>query len=237
MKTQNSVVFITGANRGLGLAFAHEALRRGAKKVYAGVRSPTEANTPGIVQVKLDVTDPASIAAAAAQCSDTTVLVNNAGIGRLTSSTLDSAMIEGAREVFETNFYGTILVSQAFAPILAKNGGGAIINVLSDASWLARPMLAAYSASKSALWSFTNALRVELRNQKTLVLALHVSFMETDMTKGFEMKKISPQQVAEAALIGIESNKEEVLADDFTRKVKRSLSSEQPIYVNPPEIA
>jgi NAD(P)-dependent dehydrogenase (short-subunit alcohol dehydrogenase family) len=149
MKIQNSVFFITGANRGLGLAFAHEAISRGVKKVYVGVRSPTEANTPGIVQVKLDVTDPASMVAAATQCSDTTVLVNNAGIGRLTSSTLDAAMIDGAREVFETNFYGTILVSQAFAPILAKNGGGAIINVLSDASWLARPMLAAYSASKS----------------------------------------------------------------------------------------
>ena len=237
MNTQNSVVFITGANRGLGLAFAHEALRRGAKKIYAGVRNPTETDAPGIVQIKIDVTDPASITAAATQCSDTNVLVNNAGVGRLTSSTLDSAMIVGAREVFETNFYGTILVSQAFAPILAKNGGGAIINVLSDASWLARPILAAYSASKSAVWSFTNALRVELRNQKTLVLGLHASFMDTDMTQGFEMKKISPRQVAEAGLIGIESNKEEVLADAFTREVKRSLCSEQPMYMNPPEIA
>jgi NAD(P)-dependent dehydrogenase (short-subunit alcohol dehydrogenase family) len=237
MNTQNSVVFITGASRGLGLAFAHEALRRGAKKIYAGVRSPTERNMAGIVQVKIDVTDPASIAAAARQCSDTTVLVNNAGIGRLTSSTLDSAMIDGAREVFETNFYGTILVSQAFAPVLAKNGGGAIINVLSDASWLARPMLAAYSASKSAVWSFTNALRIELRNQKTLVLGLHVSFMDTDMTQGFGMKKISPRQVAEAGLIGIEANREEVLADDFTKEVKRSLCNEQPMYLNPPEIA
>lgn len=234
---QNSVVFITGANRGLGLAFAHEALRRGAKKVYAGVRSPTETDTSGIVTVKLDVTDPASIAAAARQCGDTTVLVNNAGIARLTSSTLDSAMIEGARNIFETNFYGTILVSQAFAPILAKNGGGAIINVLSDASWLARPMLAAYSASKSAVWSFTNALRAELRNQKILVLGLHVSFMDTDMTRGFEMKKVSPRQVAEAGLIGIEANREELLADDFTREVKRSLCNEQPMYLNPPEIA
>jgi NAD(P)-dependent dehydrogenase (short-subunit alcohol dehydrogenase family) len=237
MNTHDSVVFITGANRGLGLAFAHEALRRGAKKIYAGVRNPTETDAPGIVQIKIDVTDPASITAAATQCSDTTVLVNNAGIGRLTSSTLDSAMIVAAREVFETNFYGTILVSQAFAPILAKNGGGAIINVLSDASWLARPILAAYSASKSAIWSFTNALRIELRNQKTLVLGLHASFMDTDMTQGFEMKKISPRQVAEAGLIGIESNKEEVLADAFTREVKRSLCSEQPMYMNPPAIA
>ena len=199
MIIQNSVVFITGANRGLGLAFAHEALKRGAKKVYAGARSPTDANTPGIVQVRLDVTDPTSIAEAATQCGDTTVLVNNAGIGRLTSSTLDSAMIDVTREVFETNYYGTIMVSQAFAPILSKNGGGAIINVLSDASWHARPMLAAYSASKSAAWSFTNALRIELRKQKTLVLGLHVSFIDTDMTKGYEMKKINPRQVAEPA--------------------------------------
>ncbi len=133
MTIQDSVVFVTGANRGLGLEFAQEALRRGAKKVYAGVRKPTEANPPGIVQVKLDVTNPASIAAAAAQCGDTTVLINNAGIARLTSSTLDSTMIEVTREIFETNFYGMILVSQAFAPILARNGGGVIINMLSDA--------------------------------------------------------------------------------------------------------
>ena len=111
-----------------------------------------------------------------------------------------------------------------------------IINVLSYATSYARPMLAAYSASKSALWSFTNVLRIELRKQKTLVLGLHVSFMDTDMTKGFEMKKINPQQLAEAALIGIEENKEEVLADDFTGEVKRSLCTEQPMYLNLPEI-
>lgn len=236
MTNHNSVVFITGGNRGLGLAFAQEALRRGAKKVYVGVRSPTEASSPGIIQIKLDVTDPVSIATAAEQCGDTTMLINNAGIARLTSSTLDSAMIDVTREVFETNYYGTIMVSQAFAPILSKNGGGAIINVLSDASWHARPMLAAYSASKSAVWSFTNALRIELRKQKTLVLGLHVSFMDTDMTKGYEMKKINPRQVAEAGLIGIEASKEEVLADDFTREVKQSLCNDQPLYLNPPEI-
>lgn len=237
MIIHDAVVFVTGASRGLGLAFAHEALKRGARKVYAGVRTPTDAETPGIVPVQLDVTKPASIAAAAQQCGDTTVLINNAGIGRLTSSTLDSTMIDDARAVFETNYYGTVLVSQAFAPILARNGGGAIVNVLSDAVWLARPLLAAYSASKSAAWSFTNASRIELRRQKTLVLGLHVSFMDTDLTKGFDMKKTSPQKVAEAALIGIEANKEEVLVDEFTKEVKRSLSSEQAIYLNPPEIA
>ncbi|PKA44672.1 SDR family oxidoreductase (plasmid) [Rhizobium sullae] len=236
MMIQDSVLFITGANRGLGLAFAEEALNRGAKKVYAGVRNLTDATRPGVIQVRLDVTDHASIAEAANRCGDTTLLVNNAGIARLTSSTLDPSMIDSAREIFETNYFGTIAVSQAFVPILAKNGGGAIINVLSDATWYARPMLAAYSASKSAAWSFTNALRIELRGQTTAVLGLHVSFMDTDMTHGFDMTKTSPQQVAEAALIGLEADEEEVLTDDFTREVKRSLSSEKPIYLDPPPL-
>lgn len=236
MKIQNSVVLISGANRGLGLAFAQEALKQGAKKVYAGVRNPTNTSTPGIVEVKLDVSDAASIAAAVMQCGDTTLLVNNAGIARLNSSVLDTSMIDLSREIFETNYYGTIRVSQAFAPVLANNGGGAIVNVLSDATWFARPMLAAYSASKSAAWSFTNALRIELRGQGTSVLGLHVSFMDTDMTHGFDMKKTSPQQAAEAALLGIESGQEEVLVDSFTQEVKRSLSTEKAIYLNPPEI-
>lgn len=237
MQIQNSVVFISGANRGLGLAFAQEALKRGAKKVYAGVRNPTSTNTPGIVQVELDVSDAASVAAAAAQCGDTTLLINNAGIARLNSSVLNASMINLSREIFETNYYGTIRLSQAFASILTNNGGGAVINVLSDATWFARPMLAAYSASKSAVWSFTNALRVELHNQNTAVLGLHVSFMDTDMTHGFDMKKTSPRQVAEAALVGLEAGKEEVLADSFTREVKQSLSTEKAVYLNPPEIA
>jgi NAD(P)-dependent dehydrogenase (short-subunit alcohol dehydrogenase family) len=235
MKNRDSVFFITGANRGLGLAFAQEALKRGARRVYAGVRKPTDTDTPGIVQVKLDVTDPASVAAAARQCGDTTVLVNNAGIVRLTAGTLDPSLVDVAREIFETNYYGTVLVSQAFAPILARNGGGAIVNVLSDATWLSRPALVAYSPSKSAAWSFTNALRVDLRNQKTLVLGLHVSFMDTDMTRGYEAKKADPRDVAQVALAGVEANQEEVLADDFTRAVKRSMGDEQALYLNPPE--
>ena len=176
------------------------------------------------------------MAAAAAACGDTTLLTNNSGIGRTHTSTADSNLIEIAREVFETNYYGTIRVSQAFAPILARNGGGAVINVLSDAVWHARPLLAAYSASKSAEWSFTNALRIDLREQNTLVLGLHAGFMDTDLTRGFDMKKTDPTYVAEAALAGIDSNQEEVLVDDFTREVKRSLSGDKPVYLNPPDM-
>jgi NAD(P)-dependent dehydrogenase (short-subunit alcohol dehydrogenase family) len=237
MRIKDSVVFVTGANRGLGLAFATESLRLGAKKVYAGVRTPADTDTPDIIQIKLDVTDSASIAAAAKRCEDTTLLINNAGIARLTNSVLDPQMITDVREIFEINFYGMIAVTQAFAPILATNGGGAIVNVLSDSAWFSRPLLAAYSASKSAAWSFTNALRIELKGQKTAVVGVHVSFMDTGMTHGFEMKKIHPNEVAEAALIGVETNSDEVLVDDFTKQVKNSLSSKDAVYFNPPEIA
>jgi NAD(P)-dependent dehydrogenase (short-subunit alcohol dehydrogenase family) len=165
MKVQNSITFVTGANRGLGLAFARELVARGAKTVYAGVRNPDGFDVPGLVPVKLDVTDPASARAAAARCGDVTLLVNNAGIARPSSGALDPALTDAAREIFETNFYGMIYATQAFAPVISANGGGAIINVLSDATWFAQPVLAAYSATKSAAWSFTNALRSELRKK------------------------------------------------------------------------
>ena len=150
MNIRDSVAFVTGANRGLGLAFARELLARGAKTVYAGVRNPNGIDAPGLVPVKLDVTDPASVRAIAARCSDVTLLINNAGIGPANTGALDPTLIDSMREVFETNFYGLVRASQAFAPVLARNGGGAIINVLSDATWFARPLLTAYSAAKSA---------------------------------------------------------------------------------------
>ena len=197
MRIKDSVAFVTGANRGLGLAFVHVLLAQGAKRVYAGVRNTAGIDLQGVVPVKLDITDPASIAAAAAQCRDITLLINNAGIARVMESTLDPALIETAREVFETNFYGLIRTTQAFAPVLQANGGGAIVNVLSDTAWFARPMLAAYSATKSAAWSFTNALRVELRSKGTQVLgSLHVGFMDTDM--GYDLKKTEPARPCSA---------------------------------------
>ena len=151
MRIEGSVTFVTGANRGLGLAFAKELLGRGVKKLYAGVRNRDGVDLPGVIPVKFDVTDPAAIAAAAAHCNDVTLLINNAGIGRVDASALDPAVIDNAREFFETNFYGIIRASQAFAPVLSANGGGAIVNVLSDVTWFAPPILTAYSATKSAV--------------------------------------------------------------------------------------
>lgn len=239
MNIRDSIAFVSGANRGLGLSFVHELLARGAKKIYAGVRSVSNMGTdlPRIVPIQVDLTDPVSVAAAAARCTDVNLLVNNAGIARVMESTLDPAWIETAREIFETNFYGLVLTTQAFAPILAANGGGAIINVLSDTSWFSRPLLSAYSATKSAAWSFTNAARIELRENGTQVLGLHVGFMDTDMTKGYDLKKTSPQDAASEALSALESGKEEVLVDENTRLIKQSLSTERAYYLNVPALA
>ena len=236
MRIEDSVSFVTGANRGLGLAFAKELLGRGVKKVYAGVRNPKGVELPGVIPVKLDVTDSAAVTAAAHRCGDVTLLINNAGIGRVDTSALDPSVIDNAREFFETNFYGIIRASQAFAPVLSANGGGAIINVLSEVTWFARPIMTAYSATKSAAWSFTNALRIDVRDKGIQVLALHVGFVDTDLTRGFDVKKSDPREIAARTLDALEKGREEVLADEQTEALKRSLSTEQPYYLNPPNL-
>jgi NAD(P)-dependent dehydrogenase (short-subunit alcohol dehydrogenase family) len=185
----------------------------------------------------MDVTDLESVARAAAECGDTTLLVNNAGIAAMLDSTLNPAILEMARDLFDTNYYGVIRVTQAFAPVLQANGGGAIVNVLSDAAWLARPFLSAYSASKAAAWSYTNALRVELRDKGIQVQGVHVGFLDTDMTHGFDMKKTSPRVVAQRSLDGIRDGLDEVIVDESTTALKASLSGSEAQYLNPPAIA
>jgi len=234
VKIRNSVALVTGANRGLGRAIALELVARGAK-VYAGVRNVDVELPEGLTPIKLDVTSAEDVAAAVAAAGDVTILVNNAGIGRRMGF-LEPGTIDTTRELFETNFYGPVRMSQAFAPILAKNGGGAIVNVLSVASWVTPPVIAAYAASKSAAWGFTNALRLQLRDQGTQVLALHVGYMDTDMTAGLDIAKVSPAQVAALTVDGIEAGAEEVLADEVTRAVKRALSDEAGVYLSVPQL-
>lgn len=229
MNLQNAVVFITGANRGLGLAFAQAALAAGARKVYAAARDPATVTLPGVIPVQLDVTNPTQIAAAVAACPDVTLLVNNSGIS-LGSSFLGADAMAAARAEFETNFFGPWAMAQAFAPVLQANGGGAVLNVLSVLSWLTIPAVATYSASKAAAWSLSNGLRNELRAQGTQVTSLHVAYMDTDMTRGLDAPKVAPLDVARLALQGVEAGLAEVLADDTTRHVKQSLSSATPAY-------
>ncbi|MFY1664285.1 SDR family oxidoreductase [Pseudomonas sp. Pseu.R1] len=234
MNISGSVVFVTGASRGLGLAFVKEAVARGAKKVYAGVRNPAAFDVPGVIAVKLDVTDEASVRAAAQHCQDTTLLVNNAGIASVMQGPLDQNMIELSQHLMDTNYYGVIRVSQAFAPILAANGGGGIINVLSDVTWLSIPLLAAYAATKSAAWSFTNALRLQVRGDNTQVVGLHVGFIDTDLTQGFDVPKSTPKAVVDSAYETLEAGGFEALADEGSRYIKSTLSSADAVYFNPP---
>jgi len=200
MKIENATVLITGANRGIGLAFARQVLARGARKVYAGARNPASVTLPGVEAIQLDVTRPDDVAAAAQRCGDVTLLINNAGIARVGSFFADGS-IEAAREQLETNFFGPLRLSQAFAPVLAAHGGGAILNVLSIASWISTPALAVYGATKSAAWSLTNGLRHELRAQHTQVLGMHMGFVDTDLTRDFDMPKSRPDDVVRRALI------------------------------------
>ncbi|WP_137918153.1 SDR family oxidoreductase [Hydrogenophaga sp. 2FB] len=233
MKLHNASVLITGANRGIGLAFAREALARGARKVYAGARDPASVTLPGVEPIALDVNNPEQVAAAARHCGDVTLVVNNAGIANF-GGFLAEGSIESLRTHMETNVIGLLRVSQAFAPVLAAQGGGALLNVLSIASWISSPTLSVYGASKSAAWAVTNGLRIELRGQGTQVLGLHMGFVDTDLTRGIDLPKATPEDIVRRAFDALEAGAEEVLADDFTQQVKRGLSAEPAVYLSAP---
>ncbi|MFD4608841.1 SDR family oxidoreductase [Streptomyces sp. NPDC058440] len=220
---KNAVVLVTGGSRGLGKALVEELYERGAAKVYATARDPRTVTHPDAVPLGLEVTSPESVAAAAAQAGDVTVLINNAGVSLGATSLLDAAL-KDIRAEFETNFYGPLLVTRAFAPIIERNGGGHILNVHSVLSWLG--VAGSYSATKAALWSQTNSLRLELRPRGIAVTGLHVGYIDTDMASRVDAPKSRPSDVAVLALDGIETGAHEVLADEITQRVKAGLSGE-----------
>ena len=222
MNIEGAVVLVTGANRGLGAEYVRQLLERGASKVYAGARSPESITAKGVVPVKLDVTNAADIQAAVDLCSDLTMLINNAGVV-IGSRVMAEDSLKNGKAEFETNVWGPFNLSKSFAPVLAANGGGAIVNVLSAVSWMSIKEVATYSMSKSAAWSLTNALRLELARQGTLVVAVHPAFIDTDMAAGVDMPKTSTQQVVERTLDGVTAGLPEVLADDTSAFVKNSL--------------
>lgn len=224
MDLTRSVAFVTGANRGLGLAFVRALQEAGVKKIYGAARDPASIKTPGVIPVKLDVTNAEQVAAAVKAAPDVSLLINNAGIFRAVSFLADNAMA-AAREEFETNFFAPLALSKAFAPGLAEQGGGAIVNVLSVLSWLNVPGGATYSASKAAAWSLTNGLRQELKPQRTAVLGLHVGYMDTDMAAGAEGPKSDPNDVARQVLQALKEGRDEVEADELSRQVKAGLSA------------
>lgn len=232
MNIENAVVFVTGANRGIGLAFARAALERGARKVYAGSRDPARVTLPGVQAVRLDVTDDEQVREAAARCNDVQILINNAGIATFGGVIADGSLAS-ARAQLETNYFGLMRMSREFASVLAGNGGGAIVNVLSIASWIQRPTLGLYGSTKSAAWGLTNALRHELRPQGTQVLALHMGFVDTDLTRDIDRPKLPPGLVVERAFDALEAGAEEVLADEATQQVKLGLNAQPPVYLAP----
>lgn len=225
MRVDGCVALVTGANRGLGAAFARALVARGARRVYAGARDPATVTDPDLEPVRLDVTAPDQVAAAAERCADVTLLVNNAGV--LTDSPLLGApSTAGARSEMEVNYFGTLAMCRAFAPVLGRNGGGAIVDVLSVASFVTNPAMGSYAASKAAAWALTNGVRVELRGQGTRVVAVHAGYLDTDMAAHVTAAKASPAAVAAATLDAVEAGADEVLADDRTRRVKAALPTD-----------
>jgi NAD(P)-dependent dehydrogenase (short-subunit alcohol dehydrogenase family) len=223
MKINGSVALVTGAGRGLGRAYARELVSRGAAKVYGAARNPGAITDPGMTPVALDITDPARVAEVARECADVSLLVNNAGV--MQASTFTSAPnLDAARLEMETNYFGMLSMCRAFAPVLGANGGGAIVNMLSVTSFYSNPLNASYGASKAAAWSLTNGIRTELAHQRTLVVAVHAGFIDTDMAALVDAPKISPQAVAQQAFDAVEAGEIEVLADERTRFIKASLS-------------
>ncbi|MDX8037174.1 SDR family oxidoreductase [Lentzea sp. BCCO 10_0856] len=218
MDFNGAAVLVTGANRGLGRAFAQELARRGAK-VYAGARNPASVVDEGVIPVQLDVTDDASVEAAAKELGDVSIVINNAGV------LVGGADVDSIKAEFEVNFFGIVRTTDAFAPILKANGGGAIVNVLSILSFLGRAGWRGYAASKAAGWSLTKSTREALREQGTNVIAVHAGFIDTDMAAAQDGPKISPESVVSQVLQAIQNGDDEVLADDRTRAVKAALAS------------
>jgi NAD(P)-dependent dehydrogenase (short-subunit alcohol dehydrogenase family) len=224
MDITGAVALVTGANRGFGAALTDALLEAGAARVYAGARDVTSiAPRPGVRPLALDVTDPASVAAAAALAGDVTLVFNNAGIGSA-GGILDADAPDRLRREVEVNVLGLLGVGQAFAPVLAANGGGALVNILSVVSWVSSEHLATYSASKSAAWSVSNALRVALRPAGTQVTGVHFGYLDTEMAGHIDAPKGSPANAARTVLEQVASGAEEVLFDEISRQVKAGLS-------------
>jgi NAD(P)-dependent dehydrogenase (short-subunit alcohol dehydrogenase family) len=218
-----SVALVTGGQRGIGRAVALELLDRGAAKVYVTARHPRPESDPRLVPLALEVTDAAALEACVKVASDATVVINNAGItGGEPFLGTDAGY---TRSVFETNFFGALQVVRAFAPVLAANGGGTIVNTLSVLSWASGR--AAYGAAKAALWNATNSLRTELHGQGTNVIGVHVGLVDTEMTKGIGgVEKVTPATVARAIADGIEAEVTEVLVDEVSRRTKAALGGD-----------
>jgi NAD(P)-dependent dehydrogenase (short-subunit alcohol dehydrogenase family) len=231
MKIQDCVALVTGSNRGLGLAYCEGLLRSGAKKVYAAARDPSKIGLRDsrVVPIALDVTSSADVISAAHGCRDVSLLINNAGVLR-NSPMLAIDSEQAARQEMETHYFAVLSMIQQFAPILAINGGGAIVNVLSVASWFTTPFMATYCASKAAQEALTDAIRMQLRSQRTQVVGVYAGYIDTDMSSHVTQPKTSPRQVVDRTLAGLESGSDRILADDSAVYVDQMVRTDRAAF-------
>jgi NAD(P)-dependent dehydrogenase (short-subunit alcohol dehydrogenase family) len=230
MQIRDSVALVTGASRGLGKAFVQALLDAGAQKIYAGARHPPPSADLRLESVPLDITNPQDIARASERCQDVQILINNAGAMR-SSPFLAAPSMEAAQAEIHTNYLGTLAMCRAFAPILKRNGGGALVNMLSVVSWYTYPLNGSYCASKAAEWSMTNGIRIELRGQGTLVIGVYASWIATEMAAQTDDPKSRPEDVAARTMEALAAGREEVLADKQSEEIRATLERDpQALY-------
>lgn len=228
MKIKNSIVLVTGANRGIGRAYVEALLAAGAAKVYASARDISKlgdlTTDPRIMPLALDVTNPEQISAAVVATGDVDLVINNAGAagfaGLISANDLVAARLE-----MEINYFGSLNIARAYAPVLAKNGGGTIVNMASVASYVNFPALGSYSASKAAVHSLTQGIRAELRAQGTHVIGVYPGPIDTDMAAGVPMDKTPPSDVADVVLAAIEEGLEDVYPDPMSVEMHAGIIS------------
>jgi len=221
MHIENSVAFVTGANRGIGRAFVDALLERGATRIYAAARDRTSLDSlalldPRVRIIELDVRNPAHTRAAATQARDVSLLINNAGI--LSVGGPADVSLSAVRDDMETNFFGTLQVINAFVPVLEQRHG-AIVNMLTLVALASMPALAAYNASKAAALSLTQSFRADLGKRGIAVHGVFPGAVDTDMIRTFEMPKTPAIDVARATLDGIEAGEEDIFPDPMSRQV------------------
>ena len=231
MNIEGSVALVTGANRGIGRAYVESLIARGAAKVYATARNPgaldavVAAHGGKVVPLALDVTDDASVAAAAQAAPDVSLLINNAGV-MWTSGFVGADSLDVARKEMETNYFGPMRMVRAFAPALARNGGGTVVNVLSIVSKVAMPLIGSYSASKAAAWSQTQVVRAELASQGTPVIGVFPGPVDTDMAKAIDFDKVPPSHIADVTLDAVEAGEEDVFPDPMSQSLNAKLGED-----------